>query len=73
MPRTEMDDFIAEIHGLRGTQGTLAVEAGATSKLVSASLGHASTAITESAYLDMERVGAAQRQAALRLLRGGRA
>ncbi len=59
-------------HGLRGTQGTLAKEAGATSQLVAVALGHASPAITERAYLDKQRSEAADRRAALRVLAGGR-
>jgi integrase/recombinase XerC len=59
-------------HGLRGTNATLATEAGAASHLVAAQLGHASTAITEGgAYIDPHRAGAAKRQTALRVLAGG--
>lgn len=58
--------------GLRGTNSTLATEAGAASHLVAAQLGHASTAITEGgAYIDTQRAGAAKRRTALRVLAGG--
>lgn len=40
---------VVTAHGLRGTQATLATAAGATAHMVSAALGHASTAITMSA------------------------
>jgi len=59
-------------HGLRGTAATIAREAGATSQLVAATLGHASPAITEAAYIDSGRAQAAQRRTALRVLEGGR-
>lgn len=58
-------------HGLRGTQGTLAKEAGSTSTVVAAALGHASPEITERAYIDRDRAGAAQRRSALKVLAGG--
>ncbi len=59
-------------HGLRGTQATLAVKAGATSQLVASALGHGSSAITESAYIDSdERLRTAQ-AATLTILRGGK-
>ena len=59
-------------HGLRGTAATIAREAGATSQLVAATLGHASPAITEAAYIDRGRAEVAQRRTALRVLAGGR-
>jgi hypothetical protein len=55
--------------GLRGTHSTLATEAGATSHLVAAQLGHAST--EGGAYIDTQRAGAAKRRTALRVLAGG--
>jgi integrase len=57
-------------HGLRGTAATLAAEAGATSQLVAATLGHASPAITEAAYIEPQRAAAAKRRATLRALVG---
>ena len=59
-------------HGLRGTAATIAREAGATSQLVAATLGHASPAIIEAAYIDHGRAQAALRRTALRVLEGGR-
>jgi len=59
-------------HGLRGTAATIAREAGATSQLVAATLGHASPAITEVVYNDSGRAQAALRRTALRVLEGGR-
>lgn len=59
-------------HGLRGTAATIAREAGATSQLVAATLGHASPAITERSYIDAGRAAVAERRAALRVLEGGR-
>jgi integrase len=58
-------------HGLRGTAATIAREAGATSQLVAAALGHASPAITEAAYIDSGRAQAALRKTTLRVLAGG--
>jgi len=58
--------------GLRGTAATIAREAGATSQLVAATLGHASPAITEAAYIDRGRAEAAERRTALKVLEGGR-
>ncbi|HEX2691958.1 MAG TPA: hypothetical protein VHN14_35360 [Kofleriaceae bacterium] len=49
---------------------TTAREAGATSQLVAATLGHASPAITEAAYTDGGRAQAAQRKTAVRVLEG---
>jgi integrase len=60
-------------HGLRGTHATLAKQAGATSHLVAAQLGHASTAITEQVYIAPGEVDRAAQRAALKKLRGGRA
>jgi integrase len=48
-------------HGLRGTIVTIAREASATSQLVTATLGHASPAITEAAYIDCEPAASAER------------
>lgn len=59
-------------HGLRGTAATIAREAGATSQLVAATLGHASSAITEAAYIDHGRAAIADRRMALHVLQGGR-
>jgi integrase len=59
-------------HGLRGTHTSLAVAAGATSQVVAAALGHTSTAITESAYLDAQTRARAVQHAALRVLNGGK-
>lgn len=59
-------------HGLRGTQATLAVKAGATSQLVAAALGHGSAAITEAAYIDAGERERTNQAATLTVLRGGR-
>jgi integrase len=59
-------------HGLRGTAATIAKEAGATSQLVAATLGHASSAITDAAYIDRSRAETAARRTTLRVLEGGR-
>lgn len=40
-------------HGLRGTQASIATQAGATAAVVSAALGHSSTAITAAHYVDV--------------------
>jgi integrase len=61
-------------HGLRGTHATIANSAGATSELVAATLGHASTGITTGgAYIDKRQAEAAARRRAWSVLDGGRA
>ena len=39
------------VHGLRGTQSTLAIAGGATWRQVAAQLGHASTEVTKANYV----------------------
>jgi integrase len=56
--------------GLRGTLATLGREVNRTSQEVADMLGHASPQITESAYIDRQRAGAADRAAAWRALEG---
>lgn len=58
-------------HGLRGTQATIATAAGATAHLVSAALGHQSTAITKASYLDAGTLDVVQRSRTLKVLSGG--
>lgn len=56
-------------HGLRGTHATLATDAGAVSHLVAASLGHASSAVTERHYTEAGAVERSRsKRAALRLV-----
>ncbi len=56
-------------HGLRGTHATIADSAGATSELVAATLGHASTGITTGgAYIDRRESQAARRRRAWTVL-----
>ena len=59
-------------HGLRGTQGSLAVEAGATSGLVAQQLGHSNTRVTEDHYISKDATTARQVRSGLRLIAGGR-
>lgn len=59
-------------HGLRGTHASLARVAGATSHLVSAALGHASTSVTEAHYTSGTATRQAEASVALRVLNGGR-
>lgn len=59
-------------HGLRGTHATIADSAGATAELVAATLGHASTAITEGgAYIDKRQAENAARRRAWKVFDGG--
>lgn len=58
-------------HGMRGLHATLATDAGATSHLVAASLGHAGTAITEAAYTAAEATERAKQKRMLRVMDGG--
>jgi integrase len=59
-------------HSMRGLHGSTAVEAGATPKLVSAALGHASLAVTENHYLAPGTTARATQRAALSVLAGGK-
>jgi integrase len=47
-------------HGLRGTHGSLAIEAGETGKAVAAALGHTNTAITFGHYIKPAAAAAAR-------------
>lgn len=60
-------------HGLRGTQATIATAAGTTAAVVSAALGHASTAITAAHYVDVAAASTARARRAEALLLGSRA
>lgn len=60
-------------HGLRGTHSSLAVEAGATSHVVSAALGHARTSVTDRHYTSEAAKRNAAQRAALTVLNGGKA
>ena len=53
-------------HGLRGTHATLAVDAGATSHLVAAALGHESFATTARHYARTEAIEGAQQERVLK-------
>lgn len=55
-------------HGLRGTHASLAVEAGATSHVVSAALGHAHVGVTNRHYIDVGAKQYGQQRAALSVL-----
>lgn len=59
-------------HGMRGAHGTLAIQAGATSHLVAAALGHESTTTTEQSYTKREALEEAKRVRGMRVLQGGR-
>lgn len=59
-------------HGLRGTAATIATPNGAVSHQVAAALGHSSTAITASAYVDKAAAQQATQRAAMRVLTGGK-
>ncbi len=58
-------------HSLRGTHASLATSAGATSQLVAATLGHASTGVTEAHYTEPSALHGSKQRAALRVLAGG--
>ena len=62
---------VVTAHGLRGLHATLATEAGATSALVAAQLGHAGTAVTERHYTDRTAKESATTARVLRVLEGG--
>lgn len=59
-------------HGLRGTHATLAIEAGASSALVAATMGHASVTTTLAHYAKAEAVEGAATSRAMRVIAGGR-
>lgn len=59
-------------HALRGTHASLAVQAGASSHLVAATLGHSSPAVTEAHYTKKQAQEGARQKTALRVLAGGR-
>lgn len=56
-------------HALRGTHATLATQAGATSHMVAAALGHGSTAVTEAHYTSRESLDGATQERAMRALK----
>ena len=58
-------------HGLRGTHSTLAQQAGATSHLVAATLGHENPRITESAYTDRTEAAKVESRKSFAVLKGG--
>jgi integrase len=57
---------VVPAHGLRGTHATLAVDAGATSHLVAAALGHESFATTARHYARTEAIEGAQQDRVLK-------
>jgi integrase len=57
---------VVPAHGLRGTHATLAVDAGATSHLVAAALGHESFATTARHYARTEAIEGAQQERVLK-------
>lgn len=59
-------------HAMRGLHATMAREAGATSKLVAAQLGHASDAVTERHYIAPGVTAKLNQRAALAVLAGGK-
>jgi integrase len=59
-------------HGMRGLHGTLAVEAGATGRVVAAALGHESEKTTFGNYVAPEAAESARQRRALTVLEGGR-
>jgi integrase len=60
-------------HALRGTHASIAEEAGATSHLVAAALGHASPTVTRRHYTDESAAQRARQQRALKVIQGGKA
>lgn len=58
-------------HALRGTHATLATQAGATSHMVAAALGHGSTAVTEQHYTSRESLDGARQARAIAALSAG--
>jgi integrase len=61
---------VVTAHGLRGTHATLATGAGASSEAVAASLGHATTKVTEESYIAPGAVGDAKARRVLEVLGG---
>ncbi len=59
-------------HGLRGTQSTLAMEAGASGHLVAKQLGHGDVRVTERHYLAPGTKGRAQTRRVVEVLKAGR-
>jgi integrase len=59
-------------HGLRGTHASLATAAGATSHVVAGALGHASTSVTEAAYIAPQARADSTQRAAMKVIQGGR-
>jgi integrase len=57
-------------HAMRGLHGTLAVDAGAISHLVAASLGHESLKTTAASYAKREAVADAKHRKAVTALNG---
>jgi integrase len=58
-------------HSMRGLHGTLAVQAGVTSHIVAASLGHESITTTLQSYAKPEAATSAQQRRVLSVLQGG--
>lgn len=59
-------------HAMRGLHSTLAMEAGATGRVVAAALGHEHESTTLESYADREVVGQAARRKAWKVLEGGK-
>jgi integrase len=59
-------------HGLRGTHATLATSAGASGELVAATLGHASSKVTEKHYIAPGTAEQAKQRRVLKVLQGGK-
>ncbi len=59
-------------HGLRGTFADLATEAGAASRAVSESLGHAGQGVTARHYVGRQAAGRGKARRALKVLQGGK-
>lgn len=57
-------------HALRGTHATLATQAGATSHLVAAALGHGSTRVTEAHYTQPDAIAGQTQKRAMKALAG---
>lgn len=57
-------------HALRGTHATLATQAGATSHLVAAALGHGSTRVTEAHYTQPDAITGQTQKRAMATLKG---
>ena len=62
---------VVTAHSMRGLHSTLALQAGTSSHVVAASLGHESITTTLQSYADPAAVGQAKQRAALTVLQGG--